>query len=107
VSLGLLALRWYPRKNLSLMNVTIEFSDEKAAALTAQAQARGLAVERWLEKVSTTQLYCSSPEEDQSKEWVRQFDAWMDSHDPNTPVLSEESMSRESILRRQDLGRAC
>jgi hypothetical protein len=52
VSLGLLALRWYPlRKNLSLMNVTIEFSDEKAAALTAQAQARGLTVEQWLEQI--------------------------------------------------------
>jgi hypothetical protein len=34
------------------MNVTIEFSDEKAAALTAQAQARGLTVERWLEQIA-------------------------------------------------------
>jgi hypothetical protein len=31
------------------------------------------------------------------QEWARQFDAWVDSHDPNTPVLSDEAMSRESI----------
>src|SRR5580658_7408833 len=31
------------------------------------------------------------------QEWTRQFDAWVDSHDPNTPVLSDEAMSRESI----------
>jgi hypothetical protein len=30
-------------------------------------------------------------------EWARQFDVWVDSHDPNTPVLSDEAMSRESI----------
>ena len=31
------------------------------------------------------------------EEWVRQFDAWVNSHDPNIPVLSDEAMSRESI----------
>jgi hypothetical protein len=31
------------------------------------------------------------------QEWARQFDAWVDGHDPNTPVLSDEAMSRESI----------
>lgn len=31
-------------------------------------------------------------------EWARQqFDEWVDSHDPKTPVLSDEAMSRESI----------
>jgi hypothetical protein len=82
------------------MNVTIEFSGEKAAALTAQAQARGLTVERWLEQIaeehlqpiSIVQLQKTNP-----KEWARQFDGWVDSHDPNTPVLSDEAMRRESI----------
>jgi hypothetical protein len=31
------------------------------------------------------------------KEWARHFDAWLNSHDPNTPVLSDDAMSRESI----------
>lgn len=82
------------------MNVTIELSDEKAAVLKAQAQARGLTVERWLEQiaelyvqpVSIAHLQKTNP-----KEWARQFDAWVDSHDPQTPVLSDEAMSRESI----------
>jgi hypothetical protein len=33
------------------MSVTIEFSDEKAAGLIAQSQARGLTVEQWLEQI--------------------------------------------------------
>jgi hypothetical protein len=82
------------------MNVTIELSDEKAAAFKAQADAQGLTVERWLEQiaeqhvqpVSIAHLQKTNP-----NEWARQFDAWVDSHDPNTPVLSDEAMSRESI----------
>ena len=82
------------------MNVTIELSDEKAAALKAQAEAQGLTVERWLAQiaeqhvppVSIAHLQKTNP-----KEWGRQFDAWVDSHDPNTPVLSDEAMSRGSI----------
>jgi hypothetical protein len=31
------------------------------------------------------------------QEWARQFRAWADSHDPNTAVLTDEAMSRESI----------
>lgn len=82
------------------MNVTIEFSDEKAAALTAQAQARGLTVERWLEQIAEEYLQPVSIahlQKTNPKEWARQFDAWVESHDPNTPVLSEEAMSRETI----------
>jgi len=31
------------------------------------------------------------------EEWVRQFDAWVDSHDRTTRLLSDEAISRESI----------
>lgn len=82
------------------MNVTIELSDEKVAALKAQAEAQGLTVERWLEQiaeqhmqpVSIAHLQKANP-----KEWARQFDAWVNGHNPNTPVLSDEAMNRESI----------
>ena len=30
-------------------------------------------------------------------EWKRMFHAWLDSHDPNLPVLSDEALRRESI----------
>lgn len=42
--------------------------------------------------VSIAHLQTTNP-----KEWARQFDAWVNSHDPSTPVLSDEAMSRESI----------
>jgi hypothetical protein len=82
------------------MNVTIELSDEKAAALKAQAEAQGLTVERWLEQIADQHARPASIahlQKTNPKEWARQFDAWVDSHDPNTPVLSDEAMSRASI----------
>lgn len=82
------------------MNVTIELSDEKAAALKAQAQAFGLTLERLLEQIAEQQIQPSSIahlQRTDPEEWARQFDAWVDSHDPNMPVLSDEAMSRESI----------
>lgn len=82
------------------MNLTIELSDEKAAALKAQAEAEGLTVERWLGQIAEEHvqpLSIAHLQKTNPKEWARQFDAWVDSHDPNTPVLSDEAMSRESI----------
>ena len=60
---------------------------------------------RWLEQlagqhvqpVSIAHLQKTNP-----REWARQFDAWVNSHDPKTPVLSDEAMSRESIYTRED-----
>ena len=81
------------------MNLTIELSDEKAAALKAQADALGLTVERWLQQLaeyvqpkSIAHLQRTNP-----KEWARQFHAWAESHDRTTPLLSDEAISRESI----------
>jgi len=82
------------------MTVTIEFSDEKAAAVNAQAAALGLTVEEWLQQLaeqhatfpSIVHLQKTDPEE-----WARRFHEWAESHDPNLPVLSDEDMSRESI----------
>ena len=82
------------------MTVTLILPPEKEAAFQAQAQARGLTVEQWMleladqsvQPVSIAHLQRTDPEE-----WARQFRAWADSHDPNTPVLSDEAMSRESI----------
>ena len=32
-----------------------------------------------------------------AEEWTRELRAWAASHDPNTPLLSDEAMSRDSI----------
>jgi hypothetical protein len=63
-------------------------------------RARGLSIEQWMlevadqsaQPVSIAHLQKTNPEE-----WARHFDAWVNSHDPNTPVLSDEDMSRGSI----------
>jgi hypothetical protein len=82
------------------MTVTLNLPPEKEAAFEAQARARGLSLEQWMlelaeqsvQPVSIAHLQRTDPQE-----WARHFDAWVDSHDPNTPVLSDEAMSRESI----------
>jgi hypothetical protein len=69
------------------MTVTLNLPPEKEAAFKAQARARGLSLEQWIldvadqsvEPVSIAHLQKTDPEE-----WARHFDAWVDSHDPNT-----------------------
>ena len=41
-------------------------------------------------------------ETDADKEkWLKEFDEWMNSLDPNTPNLTDEQISRESIYEEQ------
>jgi hypothetical protein len=82
------------------MTLTIDLPPEREAALRAHADMLGLSLEEWLVQlaewsvpaVSIAYLQRTDPEE-----WARQFRAWADGHDPNTPVLSDEATSRESI----------
>jgi hypothetical protein len=82
-------------------------SDEQIApeivqAIIAKARAHGLSVNDYLRKEldltdgaqpSERPFYeTATPEE-----WVREFTKWADSHDPNTPALPIEAVSRESI----------
>jgi len=41
--------------------------------------------------------------ESTSAEKIKAFDEWMNSLDPNTPVLTDEQISRESIYEEQTL----
>jgi hypothetical protein len=82
------------------MTVTLELSPEREAALKEQAQMRGLTLEQWLLELADQQAAPASVahlQRTDPREWARYFDAWVDSHDPNMPVLSDEAMSRESI----------
>jgi hypothetical protein len=84
------------------MNLTIELADDKAAALKAQAAARGLTVERWVEQIAEQHAQ-SQPfsiahlQKTDPKEWARQFHAWAESHDRTTPLLTDDAVSRESM----------
>jgi hypothetical protein len=82
------------------MTVTLNLLPEQEAAFRAEAQARGLSLEQWILEIASQQIQPVSIahlQKTNPQEWARQFDAWLDSHDPNTPVLSDEAMSRESI----------
>jgi hypothetical protein len=82
------------------MTVALNVPPEKEATFKAQAQARGLSLEQWMLEaadqhvppVSIAHLQKTNPQE-----WARQFGAWVDSHRPDIPVLSDEAMSRECI----------
>ena len=82
------------------MTITLNVPPEKEAAYRAQAQARGLSVAQWMLEVADQSVQPASIahlQKTDPQEWARHFDAWVDSHDPNTPVLSDAAMSRESI----------
>jgi len=83
------------------MNVTIRIPEDRAAIYQKQAQSRGLTVERWFLELADQNAPLPSIahlQEADPKEWARQFRAWADSHSPDTPVLSEDAMSREKHL---------
>ena len=77
------------------MTVTLNLPPGKEAVFKARARARGLSAEQWMlelaeqsvQSVSIAHLQRTNPQE-----WARYVDAWVDSHDPDTPVLSDEAM---------------
>jgi hypothetical protein len=84
------------------MTLTLEFPKDVEMALKAEAQAHGVTLEAWVQKIVAEHVRPagqprSLQEELTPGEWVRQFDAWVDSHDRTTPLLSDEAISRESI----------
>ncbi len=42
-----------------------------------------------------------SENETDKEKWLKEFDEWMESLDPNTPNLTDEQISRESIYEEQ------
>jgi hypothetical protein len=83
------------------MTLTIDLPPDKEAVFKAEAQLRGLSVEQWIVEVAEQQVRHAGSvahlQKTNPEEWVRRFDEWLNSHDPNTPVLSDEAMSRDSI----------
>jgi hypothetical protein len=82
------------------MTLTLELSPEREAALKARAQARGMSVEEWLlelTKQTRPGEARSLQDELAPEEWVRQFNAWVESHDRTSAPLSDDAISRESI----------
>jgi hypothetical protein len=88
------------------MTVMRNLPPEKEARLIAAAQAKGLSTDA-LVREALDRILADAPapagtprslqDELTPEEWVQQLDAWVDSHDRTTPLLSDEAISRESI----------
>lgn len=85
------------------MTVTLELKPEVEERMIAEANARGLSVEdyiQWkLEGKSTTPDPNTLPFE----EWLQRWNEWLHCHDYiKAPPLSDEAISRESIYRERE-----
>lgn len=83
------------------MTINLELPPELEANLTAQAQARGLSLDAFLQDYLIQHAPPAAPFEMTVEEWEKAFDAWLDSL-PELPTLSDEAISRQSIYTRED-----
>jgi hypothetical protein len=82
------------------MTVTLNLPPAVEQAVLAEAQAKGISLDELVRDVLVSrQSPALAAEELPPDEWVRQFRAWAHSHPTDTPLLSEEAISRESIYR--------
>jgi hypothetical protein len=80
----------------------LEVQSDIAAKIAAQAAERGLSVDAYLrllveerQEKTATQKALSPPEK------ARLWREWAASHNPNTPLLSDEAISRESMYEER------
>ena len=76
------------------MAVKLDLKPEVQAGLAAEAEARGLSLEAYIEQVihdHAVNAPVLSPEA-----WESEFEAWVNSF-PDVPILSDEAISRDSM----------
>jgi hypothetical protein len=86
------------------MAVTVPLTSDEQAALSAQAEARGVSLDFLLRQAVLRIIYAPleiMPEGLSAMQWEKEFDAWLDSL-PTLTSLSDEGISRESIYTRED-----
>jgi uncharacterized protein (DUF1778 family) len=82
----------------AMTTITIDITERQMATLTAKAKAQGLTLEDWFRQVAAREAESTLvAQKTDPEEWLRTFDAFVATLDPNTPVLSNEAMRRESI----------
>jgi hypothetical protein len=80
------------------MTVKLQLTPDVEAGLLAQAQARGLSLETYLEHVLREQSRSAAPSSLDPIERARSFETWAHSH-PLTPPLSDAAVRRENLIR--------
>ncbi len=87
------------------MDVTIkEISPDTVNALRALAQKNGKSLEEYARAILERETQITSDKKESANaDKIKAFDEWMNSLDPNTPNLTDEQISRESIYEEQIL----
>jgi hypothetical protein len=90
------------------MTITLNLPPETEQTLLAQAKARGVSLDVFLQTIITTQAAAAEamkPLQDLARdggELDRAFEEMADLVPVGTPILSDEALSRESIYSRED-----
>jgi hypothetical protein len=77
--------------------VTLKLPPQVEQAYLAEAHARGLSFEDLVRDVLLARQPSPAGNQLSPDEWLREFDAWLQSHAANTVVLPDAAMERESI----------
>jgi hypothetical protein len=85
------------------MTVTLELKPEVEERVVAEAKARGLSVEEYIQQKLEAKSTTPDPNKIPFDEWLQRFNKWIHSHDYiKAPPLSDEAISRESIYRERE-----
>jgi hypothetical protein len=86
------------------MTVTLELKPEVGERIIAEANARGLSVEDYIQQELEAKVRTPErPEQMPYEEWLQKWNDWLASHDYiKAPPLSDEAISRETIYCERD-----
>jgi hypothetical protein len=79
------------------MTITLNLPPQIEQAYLAEAHARGLTLEDLVRDVLLARQPSPADNQLSPDDWVREFKAWVGSHDGNAVVLPDAAMERESI----------
>jgi hypothetical protein len=88
------------------MTLTLDLTQEEANWLERTAKAQGVdqttLVRRWIADLNPTEQTARLVAQCTPEERVRALHEWVARRDKNSPILSEEAISRESIYGDRD-----
>jgi predicted transcriptional regulator len=85
-----------------MTTLTLEISDSLDEKVSDIAKRSNLSKEELAEKALQDFIERDISENGSDKEkWLKDFDEWMESLDSDTPALTDEQISRESIYEEQ------
>ena len=87
-----------PTQSGDVVTVKLELTPEVEAGLVAQAQARGLTLEAYLQQVLRERSAAIRVAPGGPKEKAQAFEAWARAHRP-VGTLSDEALRRENLVR--------